>query len=363
MRVLITYITAGAGHRRIAEAIYGYLKDNRKDLTLKLVDLLPSASPFFRFCYNWGYPFLVHYATWLWGFFFWITESKLTRWFSRRCSRITNYFSCRKFIQYIKENDFDYIVSTHFLNSELISGLKSHNRINSKLITVITDFGVHPFWLSQGTDLYVVGSKVTKDKLLTMGVEESKVKDSGIPFSLNFVKNQNRIELTAKLGIKADMFTVLLMTGSFGLGPLEKIAASICADVQVLVVCANNKTLFNRLQKKNLSNVKVFGFIKNADELMAVSDIIITKPGGSSIVELINMELFPIFISAIPGQERENIYTLSACNVGYAPKNIKQIKDLVIDLKNNPQKLRDLKNNIVAVAKPFACRELANVIR
>lgn len=363
MRVLITYITAGAGHRRVAEAMHSYLKENRQDLTLELVDLLPYANPFLRFCYNSGYPFLVHYATWLWRFFFWMTESKLTRWFSRPCSRITNYFSCRRFIQYLRNNDFDYIISTHFLNSELIAALKVKNKIEAKLITVITDFGVHPFWISKGTDLYIVGSKATKDKLLTMGVEASKIQDSGIPFFANFIKNQNRVELAAKLGIKSDRFTVLLMTGSFGLGPLEEIAASICAQVQVLVVCANNKILLNRLLKRNLNNVKVFGFVNNLQDLMAVSDVIITKPGGSSIVELINMELFPIFISAIPGQERENITTLATCHVGYAPKNIKEIKELVFDLKNNPAKLQELKNNIAAVAKPFACRELASVIR
>lgn len=363
MKVLITYITAGAGHRRVAEAAADYLKNNRKDLTLELVDLLPYANPLLRFCYNSGYPFLVHYATWLWGFFFWITESKLTGWFSRSCSRITNYLSCRKFVQYVQDNDFDYVISTHFLNSELIAGLKLKNKIKAKLITVITDFGVHPFWISKGTDLYIVGSSATKNKLLSMGVEESKIQDSGIPFSANFVKNQNRAEVAARLGIKADMFTVLLMTGSFGLGPLEEIAASICTDVQVLVVCANNQALLSRLKKRNLNNVKVFGFINNPQELMSVADVMITKPGGSSIVELINMELFPIFIAAIPGQERENMRTLVTSNVGYAPKNIKQIKELVLDLKNNPQKLFALKNNIAAVAKPFACRELASVIR
>jgi len=363
MKVLVTYITAGAGHRKVAEAVHGYLKENRKDLTLELVDLLPYANPFMRFCYNSGYPFLVHYATWLWGFFFWITESKLTRWLSRAGSRITNYLSCHKFIQYLQNNDYDYIISTHFLNSELISDLKLKNKIKSKLITVITDFGVHPFWVSKGTDLYIAGSKATKDKLLALGVDQAMIQDSGIPFSPKFVKSHNRTEVAAKLGIKPDMFTVLLMTGSFGLGPLEKIAESICADVQVLVVCANNKTLYNRLNKKNLNNVKVFGFINNADEVMAVSDVIITKPGGSSIVELINMGLFPVFICAIPGQERENILALTSCNVGYAPKNIKEIKSIVLDLKDNPAKLQELRNNIAAVAKPFACRELANVIR
>ena len=44
-------------------------------------------------------------------------------------------------------------------------------------------------------------------------------------------------------------------------------------------------------------------------------------------------------------------------------KNIKQIKELVMDLKNNPQKLKIFKKNVAAVAQPLASEELARVIR
>jgi len=363
MRVLVTYASAGAGHRRAAEAIYDYLKTNRKDLELELVDILPFCNPFLRFCYNCGYPFLVHYAVWLWGFFFWMTESKLTRWFSRKSSLIVNYFSCQKFVAYLSKGQFDFIISTHFLNSELAANLKLQNKIQSKLITVITDFGVHPFWVSKGTDLYVAASELTKYKLSDMGIAKQIIQASGIPFSSSFVKSQNRAQLAEKFGIDGNKFTVLLMTGSFGSGPLEEIAESLSGQAQVLVVCAKNEKLLRRLQKRNLENVKVFGFVNNAQELMAVSDVMITKPGGSSIAELLNMELFPMFISAIPGQEQENVKILAGYGVGCAPKNISQIKALVVDLKNNPQKLQSLKKNVSQAAKPAACQELASVIR
>lgn len=363
MKVLITYASAGAGHRRAAEAIYDYLKNNRKDLQLELVDILPFASNFFRFCYNSGYPFLVHYATWFWGFFFWLTELRLTRWFSRKGALIANYFGCRKFVTYLIKEEFDFIISTHFLNSELAANLKLKNKIQAKLITVITDFGVHPFWVSSGMDLYIVASGLTKDALLNAGVKEDKIKATGIPINSSFIKAQNRGQLADKFGIKPDKFTVLVMTGSFGVGPLEKIAKILSVDAQVLVVCAKNKKLFGRLQKRNLENVKVFEFVNNAEELMAVSDVIITKPGGSSIAELLSIGLLPVFIAAIPGQEQENIRVLAAYGLGFAPKSIKQIKELIIGLKNNPQKLQSLKKNIAAVAKPLACQEIASVIR
>lgn len=363
MKVLITYASAGAGHRRSAEAIYDYLKNNRKDLSLELVDILPFTSRFFNFCYNCGYPFLVHYTVWLWGFFFWMTEFKLTRWLSRKNALIVNYLGCRKFVAYLIKKKFDYIISTHFLNSELAANLKLKNKIQAKLITIITDFGVHPFWVSPGTDLYVVASGLTKDKLLNSKVEDEKIQVSGIPFALSFAKAQNRAELAEKFGIKKDSFTVLLMTGSFGSGPLEQIAQSLNDQAQVLVVCASNEKLFGRLKKRNLENVKVFGFVDNAQELMGVCDVIITKPGGASLTELLNMGLVPIFVSAIPGQEEENIRVLARYGIGWAPKNIKQIKQLIVSLKNNPAKLKDLQSHIGSLAKPFACQEISRVIR
>jgi len=362
MKVLITYVSAGAGHRKAAEAVYDYLKNNRPDLELELQDALSYADAFFRFCYHSGYPFLVYHAVWLWGFFFWITEFCLTRRLSRQIGSIINYFSCRRFINYLKKENFDFIISTHFLNSELAANLKLKNKIKSRVVTVITDFGVHPFWVTGGTDIYVVASGATKDVLLEMGVEKQKIEVLGMPVGPNFTKVQDRVTLADKFGIEAKKFTVLLMTGSFGLGPLEKISKSLAEVAQVLVVCAKNKTLFERLQKQDLKNVKVFGFVNNAQELMAVSDVIVTKPGGSSIAELLNMRLFPVFITAIPGQEMNNVKILNAYGVGFAPKNIKQIKPKVIDLMNNPQELENSRNRIEQVARPFSCKELARVI-
>ena len=362
MKVLITYASAGAGHKRVAEAIFDYLKTNRPDLKLELLDVVSDAAPFFRFSYGKGYEFLVHYGAWIWGFLFWLTESLLTRWIMRKFAILSNYLSCRKFIQHLRQENFDYIISTHFLTSELAAGLKLKHKIQGKLITIITDFGVHPFWVSRGTDLYVVASGSTKNRLMHMGVEEQRIKDFGIPAAVTFSINQDREELAKKIGIDAKKFTVLVMTGSFGGGSLDKIAKSLCTDVQVLVVCARNKRLFNLMQKANLNNVKFFGFVNNAQELMAVSDCIVTKPGGSSIVELLDMELLPIFIAAIPGQESTNAKVLTSYHVGYVANNISEIKDLVLDLKNNPQKIEEQKQMIREIKKPFACQELARVI-
>jgi len=65
-----------------------------------------------------------------------------------------------------------------------------------------------------------------------------------------------------------------------------------------------NKKLFSCLNKRNIENVKVFGFVNNAEELMGVSDVIITKPGGSSIAEIMNMGYFLYLFRRYQGRSR-----------------------------------------------------------
>ena len=363
MKVLIVHASAGAGHRRAAEAIYNYLKENSPDLDLVLLDALDKTNAVFKFDYTKGYSFLIQYATRLWHWAFLATDYKFLRPISRTLARIINGINSQRLIRYFIQENPDVIISTHFLPSELAAHLKKKNKITSKLITIITDYGVHPFWICPGTDLYVVASDFTKDRLMMEGVGAEKINVLGLPFDPKFLRDFDRRILCHKIGIDHKKFTVLLMTGSFGLGPLEEIVESLHNDCQVLVVCAGNKKLYARLLRRNLENVKVFGFVSNTEELMAASQVIITKPGGATITEVLIMELPVIFISAIPGQEIANVQALAKYGIGISPKNIQEIKCIVLDLKSNPQMIEELRRRIREIQKPFACKELASVIR
>jgi processive 1,2-diacylglycerol beta-glucosyltransferase len=363
MKVLIVHASAGAGHRRAAEAIYNYLKENSSDLDLELLDSLDKTNALFKFDYTKGYSFLVHYATRLWHWAFLVTDNKFLRPISRRLARIINCINSQGLIHYFIHQNPDVIISTHFLPSELAADLKQKHKITSKLITIITDYGVHPFWICPGTDLYVLASDFTKNRLVMEGVGVDRINVLGLPFDPKFLHHFDRRVICHKIGIDHQKFTVLLMTGSFGLGPLEEIAEALAKDCQVLVVCAGNKKLYAKLLKRNLENVKVFGFISNAEELMAAAQVIITKPGGATITEVLIMELPVVFISAIPGQETANVEALAEYGIGVSLKNIEEIKKFVLDLKNNPQKILELKQRIRGIQKPFACKELAGVIR
>ncbi len=363
MKVLITYASAGAGHRRVAEAVYNYFKEHRPQVALELVDILDKTNLLFRFDYVKGYSFLVRHAVRLWSFAFWLTEFRALRPLTRFIASCLNRMNTRGFSRYLIEANPDYVISTHFLPSEIIAHLKNKGRINSRLITIITDFGVHPFWISPNTDLYIAASDFTRERLLAEGVPEEKIKVFGLPSDTKFLKQFDRAALADKLGIAHDKFTVLLMTGSFGIGPLEDIARLLSLDMQVLVVCAGNKKLYSRLNKLKLPNVKAYAFINNAEEFMALADIIVTKPGGSTVAEIINMELVPVFISAIPGQEETNARALRQMGIGLIPKDIQGIKEAILDFKSHPEKIREIKSRIQKIKKPFSCQEIASVVR
>jgi processive 1,2-diacylglycerol beta-glucosyltransferase len=89
----------------------------------------------------------------------------------------------------------------------------------------------------------------------------------------------------------------------------------------------------------------------------------VTKPGGLSISESLASGLLPIFISPIPGQETENIKALAEYGIGVYAKNIASIRDIVLDLKNNPANLLKSKDMIASFKKPDCLKNICDVIR
>ena len=363
MKIIVIYASAGAGHFKAAKAIHDYLKRSRPNDELELVDILDKSNLLFRVSYRKGYNLLVRYLIPLWDLSFRITSLKATKGLSRVLARMLNSAGTRPFAKFLIRENPDYVISTHFLSSEITSDLKKSAKIKSTLVTLITDFGAHPFWISENTDFYAVASEATKNELIQNGVSGEKIKVSGIPIEEKFLKHFDKNSLREKFGLAKKTFTVLIVTGSFGIGPIEEIVSLLEEQVQLLVVCARNKALYTKLKDKKYLGCFVFGFVDNVEELMAISDMIITKPGGLSISESLVMGLFPVFISPIPGQETENISALAQYGIGVCPKSLDSLKEIVLGFKQDPSKLEQVKALMEKLKKPDALEEINNVIR
>ncbi len=361
MKILIIHASAGAGHTKAAEALYGGIKGHA-GVDVVIIDALDYTNPFNKFLYQKTYSLLVTRVPLLWGWFFSLTDLPALRPTVRLLRRFFNGLVCGSLVNFLKKEQFDFILSTHFLSNEVTAYLKRRGDIKAKVIAVITDFDVHSIWLREGIDVYAVACDTTKEKLVKLGVKEEKIAVTGIPVHAKFLQIEDKVVLKEKLGVKPGVFTVLLATGSFGMGPIAELVADL-SECQVLVVCGHNTRLYNILQDKAMPGVKVFGLVDNMQELMSVADVMITKPGGLSIAEALVKDLPLIFFSAIPGQETNNVNVLQKYGIGINGQNIAQIVVELRRLSTSYDEFRAVRKNIARLAKPQAVELIKTLIR
>jgi processive 1,2-diacylglycerol beta-glucosyltransferase len=110
--------------------------------------------------------------------------------------------------------------------------------------------------------------------------------------------------------LRDDLPTLLVLSGGFGMGPVGKILQqldTVVSEFQTLVVCGRNEELRRGLAAEDHKHpTRVLGFASNINELMAVADLIITKPDGLTSSEALALGKPLCILDPIPGQEAAN---------------------------------------------------------
>jgi processive 1,2-diacylglycerol beta-glucosyltransferase len=356
MKVLVIYATAGAGHKMAAQAVYNGLK-GQPGVEAVFVDSLDYTSAYYKYLYSRVYTLLITRAPWAWGFFFWLLDRPVLQPLVRLARRIQNSLQANNLHRYLVEQQFDYIISSHFFPNEVAGFLKRTGKIKSRIICCVTDFDVHRIWLSAGVDFYTVACGSTQKKMAALAVPPEKVIVAGIPTDQKFSRPRDIAQLRRQLGLESGIFTVLIATGSFGIGPIAEIVEAL-PGFQIMVVCGHNKNLYQKLSGLQSKAVKIFGLVNNMDELMAASDAMITKPGGLSISEALVTGLPMIFFNAIPGQEENNVRVLRGYGVGGSNCPISEMTEVLLQWQAQSVEFAELRNNIRSLAKPSAVKDI-----
>lgn len=373
MKILITHAYAGIGHKKAAEAVYEVLA-HFKDVDATVVDVLDYTNAFFKFLYPSLYSFLINRAPFLWGFFYYLLDFNLVDIFLAPGRNAFHNYVARRFGQFVLKENPDVIICTHFLPAEVVSGLKRKNIFKGKLVTVITDFLPHSFWLARASDYFIVAVERTKKDLLRRGIEEGRIKVLGIPCNPVFSISKPRQALLEKLGLREGFFNLLIMRGGFGTSLMTKIVNGICSvepeiknRLQLVIICGNNKKLSEELKKIRasefgLGGLSVFGYMDNIDEFMEVSDCIITKSGGLTVSEALSKKLPMIVIQPIPGQETRNCKILVGYGTAVRVNSVKQTIDCVRDFIRFPERIIGMKARLGLLAYPDAAERIAEFV-
>lgn len=362
MKLLIVYASAGFGHRKAAEAVYESLDESLKKESC-LVDILDFTPRLFKIAYTKGYTFLIRYLPWTWAFFYWLSDLKCLFLLFKLLRRISNYGNTFLFSGFVKRNKPRVILSTHFMPGEVLANLKKRKEIDSFLISILTDYVVHSFWVEDAIDSFIVGHACVKEALIKKGISEAKILDLGIPVGKGFLNLRN-----ARGGLKSEDtsgrdFKVLLVTGSLGLNILGKIAKQLERQMQVIVICGANRRLLQELESLNSKNISAFGLVDNMYAFMDSCDIIITKAGGLTIAESLLAVTPMCFIANIGGQEAGNIKVLTSLGCAIYERNLNKLAEKALELKAAPHRLAIIRENINRVSRPEANSQILSIIR
>ncbi|MEI8176919.1 MAG: glycosyltransferase, partial [Candidatus Omnitrophota bacterium] len=361
-KILIIYGTAGEGHKRAAFAVkaaFDARGESQDDV--RLVDALDYTNPFFKWSYPRIYIFMVTYIPSIWGFFYYLFDVRWIYPIVKAMRRFGNKRNTRTFEKFLCDFKPDAVIATHFLASEVISDLKTRGLLETRLITVVTDFRMHSFWYAANTDHYCIGFEESRRELIKKwGIAPEKVTVTGIPVHPKFYGVSDKAAIIERLGLAKDRVKVLLTGGGFGVGPIMKIVRSLAAGtekLQVLVVCGHNDKLktemetFLKGRAPSPVTFTVFGFVNFIDELMSVADISVTKAGGLICSEAIAKVLPLIIIAPIPGQEGRNCKILVANKAAFKITRPAQAKKIIDRIQAETGLLEGMRGHIRAMKK------------
>ncbi|MEN9935106.1 MAG: hypothetical protein RLZZ387_1685 [Chloroflexota bacterium] len=205
------------------------------------------------------------------------------------------------------------VVSVHPLVNRFIGHARRTYRLSFRFVTVVTDLvSLHASWADPDAELCVAPTDEAFERLVSEGVPRGKMARTGFPVHPKFTTfSQTREEARAAIGADLEPFTVLLTSGGVGSGNMGQVVRELNAaypHAQLLVVTGRNTALRQELEAQGLGrNVYVYGFVDNMEQLMAASNIVITKAGPGTLMEALVMRRPVIVTQAVGMQERGNI--------------------------------------------------------
>ncbi len=370
-KILIFYASYGGGHLSAANSIKDYLSSNYEKIDVELIDCMKYINKPIEKITTTAYNEMAKKAPWAWGKIYSDSQKGPLAHITTR----SNQVFAIKLLRLLREKKPDLIISTHPFGSQMCSYLKRKGKITSKIATILTDFAPHDQWLvgSDYTDYFFVAHNKMKEYLISKNIPENKIFATGIPISNKFLETFDTSKILNSLSLKENLKTVLFFAGGkFGLGKSRtlEIFNTLVNDfnnIQVIAISGKNKKMyeeFNQIVKiANKTNfIKLFEFVNNVPELMAVSDVVITKPGGLTTTESLVSGLPMIIINPIPGQEEENAQFLEHSNVGIWLKKQMNITETISNFLSDDEKLKEMKENTKKISNRNSTKDICTIL-
>lgn len=367
MHLLILSASAGAGHTQAGRALEEAARSLAPSAEILHSDILAHTSPVYRRAYGGSYLRMIDRAPALWGALYRASNRVRPGGIAERLSRAFDKLEFARFRSFVRGFAPDAVLSTHFLACQVLGPYRRKGRDRFPLGVVVTDFDVHAFCVERTVDRYFVATEELRFLLAAKGIEEGRTAVTGIPISAKFSRPVDRAAVRASLGLERRTPTVLVMSGGAGVGAIEETvkAALERPPVQVLAVAGRNEALRRRLEKLRLpsgTRLRAFGFVDNVHELMAVSDLAVTKSGGLTTSECLAMGLPVLVRDPVPGQEERNADVLAELGAGVKALGPDSLRYKLGSLLADPDRRRQMAEASRRAGRPHAALEIVSAM-
>ncbi|MEK7874188.1 MAG: glycosyltransferase [Chloroflexota bacterium] len=368
VRILIVMSDTGGGHRSAAQALKGAFQSlYGSSVEIYIVDFfaLQRPTPVDRLTRLYG-P-LIRHSPWLWGALYKATDSPQVY---RGLVRTLEPLQIPKVRRLLEALAPDAVVSVHPLCTRVVAHAIQRLRRPIPLIAMPTDLvSVHASHIDPAVDLFIAPTQGSMKNLIARGVPSDKIISLGLPVDERFgprLAGRSPSELRNDLGLDPQRFTALLMGGGEGAGPLSRIVQAVDESglpIQMLVVCGRNAVCRSNLEKaRRTIACRIFGFVHNVPDLMAASDVVITKAGPQTIAEALAAGRPLLLTHALPGQEDDNVQYVEAGGAGYFTPTPEEVVARLKALIEQPSKLAWLQEQARGLGRPQAAREAAQAV-
>lgn len=370
-KILLFYASFGGGHLSAANSIKQCIDENFSDCETKLVDCMLYVNKPINAISTTAYKEMAKKFPWVWGDLYAHTQKGPLA----RISSTSNNLMAKKLLKLLKEYQPDVVISTHPFGSQMVSYLKRKALIECKLATILTDFAPHEQWLvgSDYVDYFFVSHEKLRLELINNGLDSNRIFATGIPLSNRFLMHYNKEEIKHSFGLDLNKKVILFFGGGeFGLGrevTIKILSAFIhnLKDHQIVAIAGKNEKMreeFNSLveQEHAEDSVTVLSYTNQVPELMSISDLVVTKPGGLTSTESLSSGLPMVLINPIPGQEEENAEFLEDSGVAVWLRKNSDFEAEIAKLLSDKDRLHKMKLNTKLLAKKHSTRDICDII-
>lgn len=332
----LVYCNAGGGHRASALALEAIALAQRRNWTLRLMNLFEVLDPEGRF----------HALTGL------NPEDVYNKRLARGWTRgMAQELRLLQHLIRLSQTRLTQRLSAHWSNqapSMVVSLMPNFNRVmvaglrasgsGAPFVTVMTDLADMDhgrFWIEAGLDIHMVcGTSHAVSQAQRLGIDAAHLHPtSGMLIRPEFYSPpaEPRAQAMQRLGLDPARPTAVVLFGGHGGQTMLRIARRM-PDLQTIFLCGHNAPLAAQLQQLPQQAPRwVQGFTPDVARFMQMGDFMIGKPGPGSISEALCCGL-PVIVlhnGATMPQERYNVQWVQEQGVGLACTTLRGLSQAV----------------------------------